>query len=402
VEWGRIPLLRRRSRDQAARGRVVGAVLRPVLARPGLFAILAIGALLALAAPALGMHTEKLGVDKQAPAGTSILVAYQRIQAAFPGRPAPARVVVQAPDIQSPALTRAIADLRTRLGASTEFGTPVRVTTYPADNLAVVDVPLAGGGADAVSQHALQTLRGTVIPATVGRVAQAYVTGELAFDVDFAAQLRADFLPVLAFVLGLTLLLLLVAFRSVPVALLSIALNLLSTGATFGILVAVFQHGWGARLVGTRGVGAIESWVPLFIFVVLFGLSMDYHVFVVSRIREARTAGQDAKAAVRHGVRATAGVVTSAALIMVAVFAVFGTLSMQDFKQLGVGLAVAVLLDATVIRVLLLPALMSMLGERAWYRPRWLAPRSRGGEPGTGSPVAVPAGSPGPVPAIRS
>ncbi len=361
---------------QVAGGRIAGAVLRPALAHPGLFAAVAVAALLVLAAPAIGIRTEKLSIDKQAPADSPVLVAYQRIQAAFPGGPVPARVVVKAPDIQAPKVDHAIADLRTRLGASKEFGAPVRVTPYPDRDVVVIDVPLAGGGADATSQHALKTLRGTVIPATVGKVADAYVTGELAFDVDFDAQLRSDLVPVFAFVLGIALLLMLVAFRSVPIALLSIALNLLSTGATFGILVAMFQHGWGARLVGTHGVGAIESWAPLFIFVVLFGLSMDYHVFVVSRIREAHGRGMPTRAAVRHGILSTAGVVTSAAFIMVAVFAAFAALSMQDFKQLGVGLAVGVLLDATIIRVLLLPALMSMMGERVWYLP-WISRRSR-------------------------
>ena len=385
VELGRIPLLHPSSRrrggqhdgSRVAGGRVAGVVLRPVLAHPGLFAAVAAGLLLVLAAPAARMHTEKLSLDKQIPAGAPILVAYQRIEAAFPGGPAPAQVVVQATDVRAPEVGRAIDGLRTAVARSREFGAPVRVSTYPDKNIAVIDIPLAGGGEDAVSRHALETLRGTVIPATVGRVAHTYVTGQLAFSVDFNNQLRADFVPVLAFILCITFVLMLVAFRSLPVALLSIALNLLSTGATYGVIVAMFQHGWGARLAGTHGVGAVESWVPLFVFVVLFGLSMDYHVFVVSRIREARGAGSAAmvstKEAVACGIRATAGVVTSAALIMVAIFLVFATLSMQDFKQLGVGLAVAVLLDATVIRVLLLPALMSMLGERSWYLPRWLA-----------------------------
>jgi RND superfamily putative drug exporter len=162
-----------------------------------------------------------------------------------------------------------------------------------------------------------------------------------------------------------------------------VLLDLLSVGAAYGVMTAVFQHGWGATLVGTHAVGAIESWIPLFLFVILFGLSMDYHVFVVSRIREAHDRGMTTKQAVSHGIRSTAGVVTSAAVIMVAVFAVFGTLSMQDFKQLGVGLAVAILLDATLIRVVLLPSVMALLGERNWYLPRWLAwlPRISHGAP---------------------
>jgi uncharacterized membrane protein YdfJ with MMPL/SSD domain len=168
-------------------------------------------------------------------------------------------------------------------------------------------------------------------------------------------------------------LVMLFSFRSITIATVSILLNLLSVAASFGVIVAVFQHGWGARLVGTTGVGAIESWLPLFAFVILFGLSMDYHVFVVSRIREAHDRGMPTREAVSHGIRATAGVVTSAAVIMVGVFAVLGSLSMQDFKQLGVGLAVAILLDATIVRAVLLPSVLTLLGERTWYLPRWLS-----------------------------
>jgi len=191
--------------------------------------------------------------------------------------------------------------------------------------------------------------------------------------------------PVLVYVLGMAFLLMLYSFRSLTIAAVSILLNVLSAAAAFGVMVAVFQHGWGAGLVGTAGVGAIESWIPLFAFVVLFGLSMDYHVFVVSRIREAHDRNMTTRAAVAHGIRASAGVVTSAAAIMVAVFTVLGSLSMQDFKQLGVGLAVAILLDATVVRAVLLPSLLTVLGERTWYLPGWLSwlPRDRSTDPAT-------------------
>ena len=173
--------------------------------------------------------------------------------------------------------------------------------------------------------------------------------------------------------MGITFVLMLIAFRSIVIPSTTIVLNLLSVGAAYGALVAVFQHGWGAALIGTTAPGAIESWIPLFVFVVLFGLSMDYNVFVVSRIKEAHDRGLPAREAVAHGIRSTAGVVTSAAIIMVAVFAVFGTLSLQQFKQLSVGLAVAVLLDATVVRGVLLPSVMALLGERNWYLPGWLS-----------------------------
>jgi RND superfamily putative drug exporter len=373
VDFGRIPGLARLRRPHGG-SRMWGAVLGRVLARPGVSALAATAFLLALAAPALGMHTEKLPLEKQLP-GSPIVESYHRITEAFPGGASPARVVVSAEDISAPAVQRALTDFRAaalRTGLANE---PIQVTVHRAENVAEVAVPLAGTGSDATSQRALTALRTDAIPASLGRVpgVDAYVSGDLAFSVDFNAQLRRSIAPVLVFVLGLAFVLMLVSFRSVAIAAVSVLLNLLSMAAAFGVIVAVFQHGWGAGLVGTEGVGAIESWLPLFAFVILFGLSMDYHVFVVSRIREAHEAGAPTRAAVSHGIRTSAGVVTSAAIIMVAVFGVLGTLSMQVFKQLGVGLGVAILLDATVVRAVLLPSVLSLLGDRTWYLPRWLS-----------------------------
>ena len=398
VEFGRIPFLNRRRRRGArsARttgGRVSALLLRPVLARPGIFAVLAAGVLLVLAAPAVGMHTEDLGIDQQASKATPIATSFRQISAAFPGGPAPAQVVVKATDIRSSRVESAIADFRSAVARAGEFGAPVNVTVHADRNIAQIDVPLAGGGADATSKHALARLRGHLVPATFGPVATAYVTGQLASSVDFNDQLRHDIVPVFVFVMAVTFVLMLVSFRSVTVAATAILLNLLSVAAAYGVMVAVFQHGWGASLFGAEPAGAIESWIPLFVFVVLFGLSMDYHVFVVSRIREARDRGMRTEDAVAYGVRASAGVVTSAAVIMVAIFAVFATLSMQDMKQMGVGLAVAVFLDATIVRAVLLPSLMARLGEANWYLPRWLGwlPRVSHGET---PPLPQPAGEP--------
>lgn len=231
-----------------------------------------------------------------------------------------------------------------------------------------------GGSDQDKAEKSLQLLRDKVRPDTLGKVdgVQAPITGQVAGSHDFSDQLLGSVAPVFAFVVVFAFLLMLLSFRSLTIAITSIVLNLLSVAAAYGILVAVFQHGWGASLVGAEGVGAIITWLPLFLFVILFGLSMDYHVFVVSRIREARLRGRDTKDAIRHGVVTTAGVVTSAAVIMVAVFAIFGTLSMQSMKQMGVGLAAAVLIDATIIRGVLLPAVMALLGERNWYLPKWL------------------------------
>ena len=237
----------------------------------------------------------------------------------------------------------------------------------------VASLPVPGSGAASVA--ALTTLRQRLIPQTLGRVpgTQALTDGQLAASLDYNAALRSAAIRAFAFVMAAAFVLMLVSLGSVVIAATCVLLDLLSVGAAYGVMTAVFQHGWGAALVGTHAVGAVESWIPLFLFVVLFGLSMDYHVFVVSRIREAHDRGMATTQAVSHGIRSTAGVVTSAAVIMVAVFAVFGTLSMQDFKQLGVGLAVAILLDATLIRVVLLPSAMALLGDRNWYLPRWLA-----------------------------
>lgn len=372
IELGRVPGLGRMRRP-GADNRFWNAVLGRVVHRPVLSVAVASGLLLLLAVPAAGLHTEKLSLDKLLPADTSIMQSYHRITEQFPGGPTPARVVVTAPDVESPAMTAAVADLRAQ--ASGVAQGPITVRAHPAAGVLEVDVPLAGDGTDATSVRALDTLRSDLVPATVGQVpgAEAYVGGNLAFSEDFNAQLNRSMAPVVAFVLVLAFVLMLVAFRSVTIAAVSVLLNVLSMAAAFGVMVAVFQHGWGASLVGGRGVGAIESWIPLFAFVILFGLSMDYHVFVVSRIREAHDRGLPIREAVTHGVATSAGVVTSAAVIMVAVFAVLATLSMTTFKQLGVGLAVAILLDATVVRAVLLPAVLCTLGDRTWWLPRWLS-----------------------------
>jgi RND superfamily putative drug exporter len=292
----------------------------------------------------------------------------------------------------------AIKSFESSARTSGEFGS-THAAVYPGPDVAVISVPLTGSGSDPTSQHALKTLRGTLVPNAFGQVAEAHVSGSLAFSNDWNDQLGRSIVPVFLFVLGITFLLMLFSFRSVPIAVTAIALNLLSVGAAYGVMVAVFQHGWGASLVATHGVGAIEAWLPLFVFVVLFGLSMDYHVFVVSRIREAHDRGVPTTEAVASGIRSTAGAVTSAAAIMVAVFAIFGTLSMQDFKQMGVGLSVAILLDATIVRAVLLPSVMTLLGDRNWYLPRWLSwlPKASHGE--ETAPPLQPAPAPAYAPA---
>ncbi|MFJ3309821.1 MMPL family transporter [Streptomyces sp. NPDC086549] len=374
VEKGRIPFLRRRKRAGGTESRFWTAVLKGVLAKPLVSVVVAAGALLAVAAPALGMKTSQLTLDQEFGDSLPMVQTYDRVNAAFPGGSEPASVVVRAKDINAPEVRQALADFKKQAIDSGASQGPIEIKLHDAQNVALVSVPLVGGSDMGKATKSLEKLRDEVRPATLGKVegVQAPVTGQVAGNHDFNDQLIGSVVPVFAFVVVFAFLLMLLSFRSLTVAITSIVLNLLSVGAAYGILVAVFQHGWGASLVGAEGVGAIVTWLPLFLFVILFGLSMDYHVFVVSRIREARLRGRTTNDAIQHGVVTTAGVVTSAAVIMVAVFAIFGTLSMQSMKQMGVGLAAAVLIDATVIRGVLLPAVMALLGERNWYLPKWL------------------------------
>ncbi|MFF7733334.1 MMPL family transporter [Streptomyces sp. NPDC007984] len=375
VEKGRLPFLRRRKRSGGTQdSRFWTAVLRRVLAKPVLAVVVAAGALLAISAPALGMKTQQLTLDQEFGDSLTIVQTYNRLNDAFPGGSEPAEVIVKARDINAPEVKSALADFRDRAISSGASRGPVEIKLHDAQNVAFVYVPLVGGSDQDRAGASLDLLRDEVRPATLGKVdgVEAPITGQVAGSKDFNDQLAGAVVPVFAFVVVFAFVLMLLSFRSLTIAVTSIVLNLLSVGAAYGILVAVFQHGWGASLVGAEGVGAIITWLPLFLFVILFGLSMDYHVFVVSRIREARLRGLATKDAIRHGVVTTAGVVTSAAVIMVAVFAIFGTLSMQSMKQMGVGLAAAVLIDATIIRGVLLPAVMALLGERNWYLPKWL------------------------------
>ncbi|MFD5078678.1 MMPL family transporter [Streptomyces sp. NPDC058371] len=381
VEKGRIPFLHRAKRGRnggAPKGngesRFWGAVLRVVLAKPAISLLVAAGALLAIAAPALGMKTQNLTLDQEFGNSLPIVGTYNRVNDAFPGGSEPAEVIVKAEDINAAEVKTALADFRAEAISSGATRGPVEIKVHDGQNVAFVYVPLVGGSDQDKAGRSLELLRDTVRPDTLGKVdgVQAPITGQVAGNQDFNDQLIGSVVPVFAFVVVFAFLLMLLSFRSLTIAITSIVLNLLSVGAAYGILVAVFQHGWGASLVGAEGVGAIITWLPLFLFVILFGLSMDYHVFVVSRIREARLRGRSTRDAIQHGVVTTAGVVTSAAVIMVAVFAIFGTLSMQSMKQMGVGLAAAVLIDATIIRGVLLPAVMALLGERNWYLPKWL------------------------------
>ncbi|MEA2191498.1 MAG: hypothetical protein QOI73_1619 [Solirubrobacteraceae bacterium] len=374
TEKGRVPYVAKLRHRTKGESRVWGAIIDRVLRRPVLSIALAGGLMVALAIPALRMHTINPGVAGL-PRSLPVIQTYDRLQAAFPGGAEPAVVAVEAADIDAPAVRQGIAALE-RTAAQTEgLGQPITVTPNPGHTLATVEIPLAGDGTDKVSEAALARLRGDVIPATIGRVdgVQANVTGMTAGSKDFNDTMRSHLPLVFGFVLGLTFLLLLVTFRSLVIPIKAIVLNLLSVGASYGILTLVFQDGHGEKLLGFHSIGGITSWLPLFLFVILFGLSMDYHVFILSRIREAVTGGMSTDRAVAYGIKQTAGVVTSAAIVMVAVFSIFATLSSLEFKQMGVGLAAAILIDATIVRAVLLPATMKLLGDWNWYLPSRLS-----------------------------
>jgi len=373
IEKGRVPIIGRRRHRNHGENRVWGWILDRVLRRPVVSLVLAGGILLALAIPAAGMHTVEPGTAGM-PQNLEVMKVYNRIQAAFPGGPIPAVVVVQADDVTKPEIQAGIKQMTERALASGQLSQPVTTDISPNRHVEVVAIPMNGTGTDKVSESALATLRGSVVPATIGKVAgvKADVTGMTAGSKDFNDAMKSHLPIVFGFVLGLAFLLLLVTFRSIVIPIKAIVLNMLSVAASYGILKLVFQDGRLEGLLGYKSVGGITSWLPLFLFVILFGLSMDYHVFIISRIREAVDRGMPTDEAVAHGIKQTAGVVTSAAVVMVAVFSIFGSLSMIEFKMMGVGLAVAVLLDATIVRGVLLPAAMKLLGDWNWYLPRRL------------------------------
>lgn len=389
IDRGRVPFVRRLAmRDGESRfwGAIVGGVLRHPMVWGGLAATL----LIVLTIPAFRLHTADSGVQGL-PRDLPIMTVYDRAQEAFPGRPLPAIVAVSAPNVTAPQVTAGIDALKRAALATGQMQEPISVDVSASRRAARVRIPLAGEGTDDASNRALDMLRGTVIPSTIERVdgAEAHVTGMTAGSRDFNDSMKSHAPIVFAFVLGLAFVLLLVTFRSIVIPLKAIVLNMLSVGASYGVLVLVFQDGRLESLLGFESIGGVTSWLPLFLFVVLFGLSMDYHVLILSRVREAYDAGMPTERAVAYGIRATASVVTSAAIVMVAVFAIFATLGLLDFKMMGVGLAVAVLLDATIVRAVLLPATMVMLGDWNWYLPRWLEWLPRVGSEAHAAPTAT-------------
>jgi putative drug exporter of the RND superfamily len=376
ADRGRIPFLGRR-RTAAKPSRLWAALVRRVVRRPLLWGSAAVVALLALAAPALGMRL--VYPQNDVPKTVPIIATYNRIQQAFPQAPSPAQVVVTStslsgPALDGPAVRDAIAALQARASAGGAISEPITAAPVAGGRALIVSVPLAGQGTGSASDAALATLRNHVLPATLGRVGgiSYAVTGDTASSYDDARQIDVAIPVVLAVVAVMAFGLLLVAFRSVTLPLISIGLNLLSVGAAYGLITLIFQDGRLQGPLDFTSFGAITPWVPLFLFVFLFGLSMDYHVFILSRIREIRLRGASTKDAVTSGIASSAGVVTSAAVIMMAVFSIFAALHLVELKMLGIGLPAAVLIDATVVRGILVPAAMTLLGDRCWYLPRWL------------------------------
>ena len=367
ADAGRIPFLGRR--QAAARpSRLWAALARQVVARPVIWGGAAAIALLALAAPALGLRLGEPAVD--APKGAAVVTTMDAIHRAFPQAPAPAEVVVTGQDVTGPKVAAAVGALRTRAASGGAIHAPVTETVLGGGRALLVGVPLAGNGTNSASDSALVNLRDTILPDTLGKVpgVSYAVTGDTAGLYDDIHELHAHLPEVLGFVAVLAFVLLLAAFRSVTVPLMSIVLNLLSVGAAYGLVTLIFQDGRLQGPLDYTAFGGIIYWVPLMMFVFLFGISMDYHVFILSRIRELWARGSTPKDAIVGGIASSAGVVTSAALIMVAVFSIFATLPLIDLKILGIGTAAAVLIDATIVRGILVPAALALLGDRAWGR----------------------------------
>ena len=374
ADAGRIPFLGR-NRAAARPSQAWEALARRVVARPLIWGGIAAVALLALAAPALGLRLGQPAVD--APSDLPAVQTMGAIERAFPQAPAPAEVVVTGSDVTGPRVMAAVDALRSRTSARGPVREPVTATTIGGGRALVVSVTLAGNGTDSASYQALATLRTQDLPATLGKVpgVSYAVTGDTAGIHDDIRQVHEITPAVFALVAVLAFAVLLTAFRSAVIPVVSIVLNLLSVAAAYGLVTLIFQDGRLQGLLGYTSFGGITWWIPLFMLVFLFGISMDYHVFILSRIRELWSGGSPAREAAVGGIASSAGVVTSAAVIMVAVFSVFVTLPLVELKILGVGMAAAVLIDATVVRGVLLPAALALLGDRAWRLRRTPSPQ---------------------------
>jgi uncharacterized membrane protein YdfJ with MMPL/SSD domain len=373
VDKGRVPFVARLQRRDGE-GRVWSAILTPVLRHPIPAILLAATPLVALGLVATQMKLAQPGPETY-PDSLPAVKTYKKLQAAFPGGEVPAQVVIRADDVTTPQMEEAIGQLKWRALVYAGMREPITTDINDRHTVAVVSIPVPGGATDDSAKDALASLRAEVLPGTIGTFGDDVeygVTGWTAQSVDFNNLMKSSAPLVFAFVLVFAFILLLLTFRSIVIPIKAIVLNLLSVAAAYGVLVLVFQGGVGKDILGFTYEEGVVAFLPIFLFVILFGLSMDYHVFILSRVRESYDSGMKTEDAVAHGVKVTAGVVTSAAIVMVFVFSIFGTLSILFLKEFGVGLAAAILIDATIIRAVLLPATMKLLGDWNWYLPSWL------------------------------
>ena len=369
----KLPYLGRRIIDNRAAGRTswIARVAFRAMKRPAIALTVGVVVLLVLAYPALDMKTGVSGVSSF-PNSFQSKQGFAVLEKQFSsGTVNPVQIVVSG-NVTTPAVKTAMTRLTQELANDPVFG-PVQVQTAKAGDLALLSVPVNGDPTGNLALNTVRDLRASLIPAAFnGSGASVYVTGQTAGNLDYINIVNSYFPWVVALVLSLSFVLLLVAFRSIVIPLKAILMNLLSVGAAYGLITLVSLKGWGAGLLGFQKVPVVEQWVPLLLFAVLFGLSMDYQVFLLSRIKEAWDRTGDNTLAVTEGIGATAGIITGAALIMVAVFAGFASGQLVMFQQMGFGLAVAVLLDATLIRTILVPSAMKLLGRWNWYLPSWL------------------------------
>ncbi|QSB16550.1 MMPL family transporter [Natronosporangium hydrolyticum] len=381
LERPRVPLLWRLT-DRAGTPRLWPALLAPALRAPRTTVAVVLAALLALALPAVGMSMRDSSAA-DLPRTIPAVQSYDRLAESFPGQRNTHQVVVTAPADQAEPVRAALAALAERAAAEPLFAPDpaAEVLTSPSGTVSTVELAVPYPFDDPRAAESLTRLRGELLPAALAGLAgaEAAVAGVTADNADYTEQQRQRLPWAIGVVVLLTVLVMAAAFRSVVVAVVAGILNLLSVAAAFGVLTLVFQHTWAEGLLGFTSTGHIVNWVPLFLFVILFGLSMDYHVYVVSRVREAAAAGLDTRAAVETGMVRAAGVVCSAAAVMLAIFSLFATLSFVEMKQVGVGLAVAVAIDATLVRMLLLPAVMNLLGRANWWPGRLSRGHGRSG-----------------------
>jgi uncharacterized membrane protein YdfJ with MMPL/SSD domain len=393
VERGHVPLVGRLQRRDGE-GRIWSAILGPVLRHPWISAAAAAAILVVMALPALGMKLAQPGPETF-PQELPAMKTYNKLAEAFPGGAVPAEVVIKAPNVNTPEMQEAIGQLKWRSLVYAGMREPIVTDVNDKGTVAVVAIPVPGSATDSRAIAALKSLREEVLPTTIGLMGDDVeygVTGFTAQTVDFNNLMKTKAPLVFGFVLAFAFVLLLLTFRSIVIPIKAIILNLLSVAAALGIVTLVFQGGYGKDILGFTYEEGVMAFLPIFLFVILFGLSMDYHVFILSRVREGYDNGQTTEDAVAHGIKVTAGVVTSAAIVMVFVFSVFGTLSILLLKEFGVGLAAAILIDATIVRAVLLPATMKLLGDWNWYLPSWLEwlPKIAHEEPAPEVPAATP------------